>query len=259
MECLAVDWSGAVSGAASRIWVARAQQGRLTSLDAPGSREAVHELLMQRRRGPPCLVGLDFAFAFPAWFAAEQQWPDIAAQWITVRDHGERWLRECAPPFWGRRGKPRPHDAHRGLRETERRWPSAHQPKSVFQIGGAGSVGTGSLRGMPMLLLLRQAGWAVWPFDRPGTHTLVEIYPRLFTGPVVKRSAEARLAVLRAPGRVIPARVQTVMHQSEDAFDAAMSALQMSRTGSATRWPDHSPLSAVEGEIWRPADASLLR
>ena len=40
-------------------------------------------------------------------------------------------------------------------------------PKSVFQIGGAGSVGTASLRGMPVLQRLREAGFAVWPFDRP--------------------------------------------------------------------------------------------
>ena len=37
------------------------------------------------------------------------------------------------------------------------------RPKSTFQIGGAGAVGTGSLRGMPHLLTLREAGCAVWP------------------------------------------------------------------------------------------------
>src|SRR6202012_1913196 len=36
--------------------------------------------------------------------------------------------------------------------------------KSPFQIGGSGSVGTGSLRAMPALLRLREAGFRVWPF-----------------------------------------------------------------------------------------------
>ena len=69
MECIAVDWSGAVTGAASRIWIARASAGVLTSLVAPGSRAAVREVLVARRlHAAPCVVGLDFAFSLPAWF-----------------------------------------------------------------------------------------------------------------------------------------------------------------------------------------------
>lgn len=151
------------------------------------------EVLRARRADPrPCLAGLDFGFSVPAWYAGARGWRSAAEVWAAAGDDGERWLAECAPPFWGRPGHPRPHDVDAGLRQTERAWSMLQRPKSVFQVGGAGSVGTGSIRGMPMLLSLRQAGWAVWPFDARGDHTLVEIYPRLFTGRVIKRSAEAR-------------------------------------------------------------------
>src|ERR1035438_6219537 len=40
-------------------------------------------------------------------------------------------------------------------------------PKSPFQIGGAGAVGTGTLRGIPELERLHEAGFRVWPFEEP--------------------------------------------------------------------------------------------
>jgi hypothetical protein len=56
----------------------------------------------------------------------------------------------------------------------------------VFQIGGAGAVGTGSIRGMLYLRNLREGGFSVWPFDPPNPHTAMEIRPRALTGPVTK-------------------------------------------------------------------------
>ncbi len=255
MECIAVDWSGAVTGAASRIWMARACDGVLTSLVAPGSRDAVREALRARRRdAEPCLVGLDFAFSMPAWFIASHGWGDVGALWAAARDDGEAWLAACVAPFWGRPGTRRPHDAARGLRETERAWSASQKPKSVFQIGGAGSVGTGSVRGMPMLLALRDAGWAVWPFNAPSSHTLVEIYPRMFTGPVVKSNAGARAEQLARVGGRIAAEFIDAMVASEDAFDAGLSAIAMS--AAIARAPLSivtDPIARIEGKIWVPA------
>ncbi|MEX0750548.1 MAG: hypothetical protein WD359_07030, partial [Dehalococcoidia bacterium] len=57
---------------------------------------------------------------------------------------------------------------------------------------GAGAVGTGSLRGMPMLHRLHAAGMHIWPYDDPGYPLVIEIYPRLLTGPVRKSSPQAR-------------------------------------------------------------------
>jgi len=254
MECIAVDWSGARTGAASRIWIARATDDVLTDLHAPGSRSAVRDALLQRQHHPaPVLVGLDFSFSVPAWYAAARGWVDVTDVWTAARDEGETWLRDCVPPFWGRPGTRRPHEAAQGLRATERATGAGMQPKSVFQVGGAGSVGTGSIRGMPMLLELRAAGWAVWPFDAAATHTIVEIYPRLFTGAVVKSSAQAREAWLEQHLPTLATEFRRLMCASEDAFDAGVSALRMTRLDLATALRTTSdPVTRLEGAICGP-------
>ena len=212
-------------------------------------------LLARRADASPCLVGLDFAFSMPAWFAASRGWTDVDAVWTAARDDGEAWLAECAAPFWGRPGTRRPHAAARGLRDTERVWATAQRPKSVFQIGGAGSVGTGSVRGMPMLLALRAGGWSVWPFDAPSSHTVVEIYPRIFTGPVVKRSALARESYLAERLHQSSVHVETMI-ASEDAFDAGLSAIAMSTAIVVSPLPIVvDPIARIEGAIWVPGSS----
>ncbi len=250
-----MDWSGALTGAADRIWIATARDGALTGLVAPGSREAVRDVLLARLADDePVLAGLDFAFGMPAWFAAERGWNDVRDVWRAARDEGEQWLRACRPPFWGRPGTTRPHATELGLRATERAATGGPRPKSVFQVGGAGSVGTGSIRGMPMLLTLQDAGWAVWPFDAPSTHTLVEIWPRLFTGPVVKRDAAKRALWLSREHPTLSPDMRAVMTGSEDAFDAGLSAIGMSRMPIARvlTMPTDA-ISALEGLICDPA------
>ena len=253
MQCIAVDWSGAVTGAARRIWMACARDGALTALEAPGSREAVCRALLARRDDPtPTLVGLDFAFGLPKWYAQQRGWQDVTDVWRAARDEGEQWLRECAAPFWGRPGVRRPHPIDRGLRATEFA-DAGVRPKSVFQVGGAGSVGTGSIRGMPMLLTLRAAGWAVWPFDEPSSHTLVEIWPRHFTGPVIKNSAVHRAHWLQTSMVALRPDWFDLMHRSEDAFDAGVSAVRMSCMvmQDVLRTPA-DPVTRIEGAICRP-------
>jgi hypothetical protein len=130
--------------------------------------------------------------------------------------------------------------------------------KSVFQIGGAGSVGTGSLRGMPHLARLRQAGYSIWPFHPASSHTLVEIYPRLLTGPVHKSNRQHRAAYLRAAPWPIPPTLVDRMVDSEDAFDAGISALVMDRHADELHGlgPTTDPVMLLEGDVWRPAAAS---
>ena len=109
-----------------------------------------------------------------------------------------------------------------------------------------------------MLLELRDAGWAVWPFDAPGSHTLVEIYPRVFTGPLVKRDTSARSRFLNVTGHLAATRSDflNTMIASEDAFDAGVSAVEMSLAAGATplRAID-DPRSRIEGRIWVPGSA----
>ena len=81
---------------------------------------------------------------------------------------GERWLAECAATVLGaaRPAAARPPSSC-GSTEAAMAAVGGIRPKSTFQIGGAGSVGTGSVRGWPALVRLREAGFAIWPFDQP--------------------------------------------------------------------------------------------
>ena len=257
MEALAVDWSGDARAAHRRIRVATAAPGRLLGVRAGLDRDGVAALLRERAAAGPLVAGLDFSFSLPAWFAREHGCADVAALWDLVEREGERWLRECRPPFWGRGATPRPpaDPARPGFRVTEEAARAGGlTPSSTFQIGGAGAVGTGSLRGMPHLARLRAAGLAVWPFDDAGDATLLEVYPRVHTGPVVKRSLPARQDAVRDDPRIPPSLRADVV-ATEDAFDAALSALAMAEHLEELRAlraaPAGSP-EAIEGALWRP-------
>jgi hypothetical protein len=231
-EIVAVDWSGA-RDPRGRIWLAVARGGRLHELFPATSREAAVDAIVERGRAAtgPLAVGLDFAFSLPAWFLHERGLASAPDLWRLVASDGERWLAECAPPFWGRPGRARPAcEAHFRRTELDCEPVAGIRPKSVFQIGGAGAVGTGSLRGMPHLLRLAEAGFAVWPFDATSDRTVFELYPRLCTGPVRKSDPVARAgAVLGWMARgELDDELALLAASCEDAFDAAASALVVS-------------------------------
>lgn len=257
---VAVDWSGRASGEREAIWIAETDQaGRICELSSGWTREsAINRIVAIADLHPRTVAGLDFAFAFPAWWAKERGWttgPDI---WRAAHDEGETWLKACAPPFWGRPGRTNPNGPGEGLRQTDGDLAAAGSPpKSVFQIGGAGAVGTGSVRGMPQLLRLARAGFSIWPFDDASGagRVAVEIYPRALTGRVNKSSWRARLEYLYARFPEQPEFVRERAAGSEDAFDAAVSALIMHRhrqaLGALPPAPDAE--RRLEGQIWRPA------
>jgi hypothetical protein len=246
---IAVDWSGRVQGGGRYRWAAEVVDGELVSLRDGWTLDSLFEHLVALADRDVIAVGLDFSFSLPAWFLDEQGVADGPELWDVVAEHGERWLRECAPPFWGRPGRGRP--VQQDLRDCERATAAfaGVSPKSTFQVGGAGSVGTASLRGMPLLRRLRAAGFAIWPFDDPSWPMVLEVWPRLFTGTVVKSNADARAAYARDRG--LPPEIAV----SEDAFDAAVTALGM--------WPARFELACLprnglgiarrEGWIWAPA------
>lgn len=152
---------------------------------------------------------------------------------------------------------------------------------------------------MPQLLRLREAGFAIWPFDPPGPRTVVELYPRTAAarlartaGPPSRHArhapdAQPRTAppheppsherrpvpnALRPPTRLVKSRTASrqafVDHHladqdaelrdlavsSEDAFDAAVSAVVLSRiVARPTDLPViDDPVRRIEGEIWSP-------
>jgi len=256
---VAIDWSGAMAGELRHIWIAVVVEGDLVRLDNGHRRADVPAILraVTDAAGPRVVVGFDFAFGLPAWFARDRGCATGPETWDLARAEGEGWLRDCDPPFWGRPGRRRPYaDPTDGMRTTDataRRIGSA-APKSVFQIGGAGAVGTGSIRGMPVLADLRAAGFAIWPFDTPAWPVVVEIYPRHFTGPVVKSDPNARAAYLADGWPGISARFRATACESDDAFDAAVAARGMwaSREVLASLPVVDDPVARLEGMIWDP-------
>jgi hypothetical protein len=301
---VAVDWSGDRSAAGQRkkiwagVWTAgtagRVDGGSVRLEGGRTRKELAEWLIGMARETPLMVVGIDCCFSFPAWFLEEHGCGTVFAFWESVAGgRGEEWLhRECADGrFWGvtgssRTGKRPVEFCGEGLRRMMRTtdWENkiavrleggdaeraakmrGITAKSPFQIGGSGSVGTGSLRAMPVLRRLREAGFRVWPFesarlgeDEPAP-LLVEMYTRLLTGPVAKSNAVARRAYLLEKKKMESAYaglsrgVVGKACESEDAFDALVCCMEMMRWREefaglrATR----DEVLEVEGITWRP-------
>ena len=124
----------------------------------------------------------------------------------------------------------------------------------MFQIGGAGAVGTGSLRGMPVLHRLHEAGFSVWPFCDAELPVVIEIYPRVLTGAVNKSNAEHRRTYIEERYGHLDAAMRERAASSDDAFDAAVSALVMweHQAELAALRPARDDVERLEGATWRP-------
>jgi hypothetical protein len=274
---------------------AKSPAGETVTLSAGRTRaETTAWLIDLARETPRMAVGIDCCFSYPAWFLEEHGCGNVFELWRQVAGgKGEGWLdRDCADVrFWGKSGPARhgkrPEEFSganllRMMRQTDienkitpkllREDPVRAAkvlgitPKSPFQIGGSGSVGTGSLRAMPHLLELREAGFRVWPFDSSALGAsrprplLVEMYTRLLTGAVKKSNAAARKLYLAERSRSDSAyaglsrKVRADANASEDAFDALVCTLEMVRDREdfprlrATR----DARLALEGITWRP-------
>jgi hypothetical protein len=297
---VAVDWSGRVDAAGQRrhiwagVWTAGEGGKAKVELEAGRTREEMGEWLVElAAETPRMVVSVDCCFSYPAWFLQEHVCATVFAFWEkAAAGYAERWLaRECGgverdERFWGKPHKRPEVFCGEGLRSMYRLtdWDNKFAqrleggdaeraakmkgitPKSPFQIGGSGSVGTGSLRAMPFLLRLREAGFKIWPFEdarldakKPGP-LLVEMYTRLMTGAVAKSNEAARTAYLKARKKGdtvyagISRGVMAKAVESEDAFDALVSVLEMVRYAGefaglkATR----DEVLKLEGITWRP-------
>ena len=299
---VAIDWSGDRSavGQRKKIWVGvwtagvpdevyggtvRLENGRTRA-------ELCAWLIAAARETPRMVVGVDFCFSYPAWFVEEHGARTGPEFWRIVAEHGERWLaRECAEAkFWGRAGpcrtgkKPEEFRGDAGALRMLRRADEACKvrariidpeqsgnvkgiaPKSPFQIGGVGAVGTGTLRGIPELERLHEAGFRVWPFEHPALRAdrgnarplLVEIYPRLLTGEVHKGNAKAREEYLAKKRREdaaycsLSVKVMAKARGSEDAFDALVSVMAMveRRESFLGLRKAKDRVTLLEGAVW---------
>ncbi len=296
---MAVDWSGDKGpGQRKKIWAGvwtRSDRGRvaggIVTLESGRTREELTAwLLAMAAETPALVVSMDCCFSYPAWFLREHGCKTVFEFWRHVAaGHGERWLgTTCAEAerdlrFWGRPHKRPEVFCGAGHSKMMRRTDMENKveqaltggdperaakmrgitPKSPFQIGGSGSVGTGSLRAMEWLLRLWEGGFRIWPFEdaSEGQPLLVEMYTRLLTGAVKKSNAEARKAYL-AEKKHMDAALYAGLHRgvvkkalgSEDGFDALVCCLEMVRWQeefAELRMTEDADL-LLEGITWRP-------
>ncbi len=290
-----IDWSGRIDAGGQRrhiwsgIWT-RSASGKIeVQLEAGRTRDEIGGWLISLAGAiPRMVIGIDCCFSYPAWFVREQGCANLLDLWrLVAGGKGEEWLHGSCEDrrFWGKPHKRPEAFGGEGFRTMFRHadWDNkiaqalengdperaakmkGITPKSPFQIGGSGSVGTGSLRAMPVLLRLHEAGFRVWPVEAAALRDeprplLVEIYTRLMTGAVAKSNAEARKEYLAARRRDDPlfAHVgRAVIRKaegSEDAFDALLTTIEMVR--HAEEFPrlraTTDPALRLEGNTWRP-------
>jgi hypothetical protein len=231
---IAIDWSGAKNLAGQRKGICTAIAGP-DGIEPSAGRTREQTIALVEQLTGPCVVGFDFCFGAPAWFAREQGCSTIAALWERAARDGERWLGPPpTPPFWRDAGTQPPRD--RRFRQCEEALKSRGvHPSSIFMLVGPATVGTGSVRGMPLLSRLRDAGFAIWPFDEPNDRTVVEIFPTLLEP-------------------LAPEHVAQRTHANEHEGDAVLSAAVMwqHRNAFATLTAATDAVTLIEGDVWTP-------
>jgi precorrin-8X/cobalt-precorrin-8 methylmutase len=239
-----VDWSAAAVPRLGKdsIWICHLRRNgtelgpaRLENIPTRHeARERLHALLRaEHAAGRAVLVGFDFAFGYPTGLAKRlglagppwrgmwdllseklQDAPDNRNNRFAVASQLNQRISGGEGPFWGCPASEtwpclgsRHHRSHEALGLAERRiadgWIRGPQP--VWKLAYAGSVGSQSLTGIPVLRWLRDhpdlsAAVSVWPFetglrpltraDTDGRIVLAEIYPSLIE--VVPRDDETR-------------------------------------------------------------------
>jgi len=252
---LAVDWSGNAKKDDQRkkIQLARVENGVPHPPESGRTRQEVCNYLIDgAKKDHNLVVGLDFAFSFPSWFLKEKHIPETVGLWEKSQNEGERWVRTY--PFWWSRGSKKPTHP---FRKTEKQVKASGkgQPESVFKLVGSKQVGRGSVRGMPHLFQLHEAGFAIWPFDKPQLPMAVEIYPKILQkSQVTKTDPSSRESYIEKHHGHLPEEWRQKTVQNDDAFDAAVSALVMwEYFDELIRLPEVlDPEYRLEGIIWHP-------
>ena len=222
----------------------------------------------------PVLAGLAYCFSAPRWFV-DQLGSSVTALWawayeVAGGDDRDKIATDLPEKFrYVSKGEDlrKPGEATAAyFRETERRVATdlGVNPASIFEIGGAGSVGALALKGMPMLADLRKKGGAIWPMDDPQLGeglTCVEIFPRaVWTSVYPSESPQSKKNVMRRWNFIADRRDQGVVITDEQAvelagderaFDALLTAWALQQYGGATKWVADD-VAKAEGRIWHP-------
>lgn len=253
-QVIAVDWSGAKRNPGRKIWIAVVRDGLLHCLEGGRNREETAEELVHLVRSEPAsVIGLDFAFSFPGWFVGEKGCRTAREFWDTAAALGEDWISPiCAPFYTCGRWKDQAAGHYDCFRRTD--CEVIGHPESVFRLVGPKQVGRGSVRGMPHLRTLQDSGCHIWPFDAVGLPLVVEIFPRALYGLNVRKSSKTERKIYfrrEFPGKL--GKLLSKAVQSDDAFDAAASALVMDRHKETfLSLPKGRKPYSVEGRIWVP-------
>lgn len=301
---IAVDWSGDKGpGQRKKIWSAvwtrtlrgKVGGGRIELSSGRTREEWTAWILTLARETPRLVLGLDCCFSYPGWFLREQGCASVFDLWRLVAEGaGERWLTDASEGrderFWGKPHKRPEQFSGTGRAGMMRRtdWENKIEqalengdpiraalmagitPKSPFQIGGSGSVGTGSLRAMQWLERLHEGGFRVWPFEAAALNEdpqplLVEMYTRLLTGPVKKSNPDSRKAYLtrrRAEDPLYNGLSRLALAGalgSEDGFDALVCCVEMVRWQAEFAYlkATEDPGLQLEGITWRPGVSEM--
>jgi len=211
-----VDWSGGNDRGAKptkdAIWACIAE-GREAEKPRYFRNRSVFEtwfhdfLASQIKRQKRTFCGFDFPFGYPKDFAKSvtgREDPFALWDWLErhISDtpkannrfevaHKLNQLSDGIGPFWGNGTKtdwadlPRKGSARMGHGWPEKREAELHAKGSftVWQLAGAGSVGSQTLMGLPVLQRARQAfpsQVSIWPLEDTDTDiVLVEVWPSL--------------------------------------------------------------------------------
>lgn len=227
---LMVDWSGGNDRGATpkkdAIWVCAARGGMA---DAPlymRNRHVAEEwitdfLKAETDAGRRVFAGFDFAFGYPAgfgrtligtddpfalwdWFAARvQDDPKSNNRFDLAGDINAHF--PGTGPFWGN-GLQRdiPHLPRKGLARDGHGMPEKRKAEAqakgafpVWQLSGAGAVGSQVIMGLPMLARLRKTfgkTLTTWPFEPLSTPiALVEIWPSLIAKNIAATLPEGQI------------------------------------------------------------------
>ena len=220
-----IDWSaeGRPKRGRDSIWLGIAGPGSETAENIPTRAEAEARLgaLIGNTlaAGERLLIGADFAFGYPAGFAAGLTgqagalavWAWLAARIEDGPDNRNNRFAVAAEanrafpgtgPFWFRppaldlpdlplRGTER---AGHGLPERRQADLRATGAQPVWKLGTAGAVGSQALTGLPVLWRLRAAfkgRVAVWPLEpwEGAPVVLAEVFPSMLAGAVAAAAA----------------------------------------------------------------------
>jgi hypothetical protein len=266
-----VDWSGRATPSPARqskdaIWVGQCDgDGEPRDLYFRTRAAAAEWLGARLAEGGRQLLGFDFPMGYPTGFARRLTGSDsarglhgwLAGQITDGPDNANNRFDVAAGinrrlggpgPFWGcPKARPRPHLSalktvdYLALGLSEKRQVERENPpaKPVWQLLGAGSVGSQALLGIPVIHKLAQAsGAAVWPFEPPRDQTLAEVYPSLLSGAVA------------ASGDAIPDRAQVRL--------LARALFTLARTGRLAPLFDTPAAAQEEGWILGAGHAGQL-